>query len=417
MVNEATAVAEVGSAGMPAASSKADAEQAATDTSATATAAAICATPNCGKPATLACPTCLSLHLTPTRFCAQSCFTQSWKAHNAAVHKPAKERLAFQPPAFDYTGPLRPHYVTPRNPIPAHIPRPDYAETGIPLSEVKMRGNHTIHIHSAKEIAAARAVNALGRLILDYAHSLVRPGVTTDSIDRAVHAKTLEHNAYPSTMNYNGFPKSLCTSVNECICHGIPDTRELQLGDIVNLDISVYLNGFHGDLNETVVVGETDAESRRLIKCSHDAMMAAIAQVKPGAYCRDFGDIISKHCQREGFSVVRTYCGHGVGRLFHGAPNIPHYARNKAVGQLKPGMIFTIEPMVNAGSWRDVTWSDDWTSTTTDGKRSAQFEHTVLVTETGVEILTARTADSPPLWWEKEGKGEQAKSVAGAKEQ
>ena len=191
--------------------------------------------------------------------------------------------------------------------------------------------------------------------------------------------------------------------------HGIPDTRPLENGDILNIDISLYLNGFHGDLNETVVVGETDAESKRLIKCSHDAMMAALAAVKPGAYCRDFGDIISKHCQREGFSVVRTYCGHGVGRLFHCAPNIPHYARNKAVGQLKPGMIFTIEPMVNAGSWRDVMWPDDWTSTTADGKRSAQFEHTVLVTETGHEILTARTADSPPLWWENEGKVQEEK--------
>ena len=182
--------------------------------------------------------------------------------------------------------------------------------------------------------------------------------------------------------------------------------RPLQDGDIINLDICVFLNGFHGDLNETYIVGDTDMDTKRLIKCSHDSMMAAIAAVKPGAYCRDFGDIIAKYCQREGFGsgVVRTFCGHGVGRVLHGTPNIPHYARNKAVGQLKPGMIFTIEPMVNAGSWRDVMWPDEWTFTTADGKRSAQFEHTVLVTETGYELLTARTADSPPLWWEKEEK-------------
>ena len=220
MVNEADAVVEAlgGSAGMPA-TNKAD-ETAAADNSAAASvaAAAICATPNCGKPATLACPTCLSLNLTPTRFCSQPCFTSSWKAHNLAVHKPAKERLSYQPPAFDYTGPLRPHYVTPRRTVPAHIQKPDYAESGIPMSEMKLRGNHTIHIHTAKEIAGMRAANKLGRLILDYAHSLVRVGITTEEIDRLVHEKTVEHNGYPSPLNYNGFPKSCCTSINEAIC-------------------------------------------------------------------------------------------------------------------------------------------------------------------------------------------------------
>lgn len=224
MVNEATAVAEAlgSSAGMPS-TNTAEATHAAAEK--TAMAAAICATPNCGKPATLACPTCLSLHLTPTRFCSQSCFTSSWKQHNTAIHKPAKERLNYQPPPFDYTGTLRPHYVTPRNTVPPHIQRPDYADSGIPMSEMKMRGNHTIHIHSAKEIAGMRAVNKLGRLLLDYANSLVRPGVTTDEIDRLIHEKTIEHNAYPSTLNYNGFPKSCCTSINESICQSDTPTQ------------------------------------------------------------------------------------------------------------------------------------------------------------------------------------------------
>ena len=245
--------------------------------------------------------------------------------------------------------------------------------------------------------------------MLDYGHSLVRVGVTTEEIDRLVHLKCVELDCYPSPLNYHHFPKSCCTSVNEVICHGIPDARPLQEGDIVNIDISVYHKGFHGDLNETYCVGAVDDDSRRLIRVTYDAMMLAIAHVKPGVMCRDFGDIITRHCSKHHFAVVRTYCGHGIGRLFHEpAPNIPHYARNKAVGVLKPGMVFTIEPMVNAGTWRDVTWKDEWTSTTADGKRSAQFEHTVLVTDTGVEVLTARTKDSPPLWWEEERKGDAA---------
>ena len=209
--------AVISSSGMPA-GTVLPAGKSVSAVAAAAVAAVVCATPSCGKPATLACPTCLSLNLTPTRFCSQPCFTSSWKAHNLAVHKPAKERLSYQPPAFDYTGPLRPHYVTPRRTVPAHIQKPDYAESGIPMSEMKLRGNHTIHIHTAKEIAGMRAANKLSRLILDYAHSLVRVGITTEEIDRLVHEKTIEHNAYPSTLNYNGFPKSCCTSINEAIC-------------------------------------------------------------------------------------------------------------------------------------------------------------------------------------------------------
>lgn len=190
------------------------------------------------------------------------------------------------------------------------------------------------------------------------------------------------------------------SSVNEIICHGIPDCRVLEEGDIVNVDISVFKNGFHGDLNETFCVGQVDQKSKDLIKSTYDALHAAIAQVRPGTFFRDFGDVITKVTGKAGLSVVRSYCGHGIGSVFHTSPSIPHYARNKAVGQCKPGMVFSIEPMVNMGTWKDVTWPDDWTSATADGKRSAQFEHTLLVTEKGVEILTARTKDSPPLWWE-----------------
>ncbi len=238
--------------------------------------------------------------------------------------------------------------------------------------------------------------------------------------------------------------------------HGIPDSRPLESGDIVNVDISVYYKGFHADLNETFCVGVVEQKYKDLIKCTHDALMKALEAVQPGALFRDFGEIITKTTGKAGYSVVRSYCqyiialgfddylfyfilsshrnvshqysmdsyclcpllyvlssprifvflcfslgGHGIGSVFHTTPSIPHYSRNKAVGQCKPGMVFTIEPMINMGTWKDCMWTfDDWTVVTTDGKRSAQFEHTVLVTEKGVEILTARTKDSPPLCFE-----------------
>ena len=392
---------------------------AAASASAAGTAAAplsdgLCATPGCGKAATLACPTCIELQLAPTRFCSQSCFKSSWRQHKADVHLPAQARRDFVPPPFAYTGALRPHFVSPMRSVPEHIGKPDYALTGTPSSELRLRGSTAIHICSAAEVAGIRLACRVGREVLDFAHSLVRVGVTTEEIDSLVHARCLSLSAYPSPLNYHRFPKSCCTSVNEVICHGIPDCRPLQDGDIVNVDISVFVQGFHGDLNETFTVGQgVDADSRRLIRCSHDAMMQAVAAVRPGAFCRDFGELISRFCHKQGFSVVRAYCGHGIGRLFHSAPNIPHYARNKAVGQLKPGMVFTIEPMVNAGLWQDVTWPDNWTSATADGRRSAQFEHTVLVTEGGCEVLTARVESSPPLWWEQEDRDRDRAAAGG----
>jgi methionyl aminopeptidase len=283
---------------------------------------------------------------------------------------------------------------------PSDIPRPDYALTGQPVSETAQRGNASIHVCTKKEIRGIRAACKLGREILDLAHSLVRPGITTDEIDRVVHAAIVARGAYPSPLNYNNFPKSLCTSVNEVVCHGIPDARPLEDGDIVNLDISVYFKGYHADLNETYCVGSVDSKYQKLIEASYNALNEAILLVKPGAMCREFGDVISRLVGRAGFSVARAYCGHGIGSLFHSNPTIPHYGKNKAIGVLKPGMVFTIEPMINEGGWQEETWIDEWTSVTRDGKRSAQFEHTLLVTETGVEILTARLPTSPPLHWD-----------------
>jgi len=235
-----------------------------------------------------------------------------------------------------------------------------------------------------------RVVCRIGREVLDIAAAAVQAGVTTDEIDRIVHEETILRDSYPSPLNYKNFPKSCCTSVNEIICHGIPDMRPLQDGDIVNIDVSCYHRGFHSDLNETYLVGNVDEKGRNLVRTSRECLEKAIQMAKPGVQYREVGDVIEKHAKSQGCSVVKTYCGHGVHRLFHAAPSIPHYAKNKAIGTMRVGHCFTIEPMINEGTWRDDTWPDGWTSCTEDGKRSAQFEHTLLVTETGVDILTAR---------------------------
>jgi len=240
----------------------------------------------------------------------------------------------------------------------------------------------------------------IGRKALDLGHSMVKPGVTTDEIDRAVHDYIISQNAYPSPLNYHNFPKSLCTSINEIICHGIPDDRPLQEGDIVNLDVSVYYKGMHADLNETHCVGKVDEGSLKLIYHTYKALEKAIEMCKPDEMYKNIGNVIEKYIKEQGLSVVRTYTGHGVGKFFHENPNVPHYSGNKTAGFMKPGHIFTIEPMINQGVWKDITWPDNWTSTTADGKRSAQFEHTILITETGCEVLSKRLEDSPPLEFE-----------------
>lgn len=254
-----------------------------------------------------------------------------------------------------------------------------------------------IPVYTEEEIAGVREACRIGRIALDAAHKACKVGVTTDEIDRIVHETILEYDAYPSPLNYYGFPKSLCTSINEVICHGIPDLRELQDGDIVNCDVSVYKDGFHGDLNETYCVGNVAESSKKLVAAAHDSLMKAIEICKPGTMYRNVGKVISEHCEELGFSVVRTYCGHGIGRMFHCNPNVPHYKGNKANGFMKEGHIFTIEPMINAGKWKDTLWNDNWTAPTVDGLRSAQFEHTLLITKDGCEILSARTEDSPIL--------------------
>ncbi|KAL4641625.1 methionine aminopeptidase 1 [Arapaima gigas] len=340
----------------------------------------------------------------------QDCFKGSWSTHKL-LHKKAKEDKTRSDtkkniendtntdpwPGYRYTGKLRPHYpLTPMRPVPANIQRPDYADHPLGISELEqsLKGTSQIKILSPEDIEGMRVVCKLAREVLDVAALMVKPGVTTEEIDHAVHLACTARNCYPSPLNYYNFPKSCCTSVNEVICHGIPDRRPLQEGDILNVDITVYRNGYHGDLNETFFVGDVDEGAKKLVQTTYECLMQAIDSVKPGVRYRELGNIIQKHAQANGFSVVRSYCGHGIHKLFHTAPNVPHYAKNKAVGVMKPGHVFTIEPMICEGGWQDETWPDSWTAVTRDGKRSAQFEHTLLVTETGCEILTRRHEDN-----------------------
>lgn len=356
--------------------------------------------PNGNPPSRLECPTCHKVGIKGSFFCGQECFKAGWKAHKA-IHALVTAKLGndkgdfYNPfPNYAFTGSVRPMYpLSDRRKVPDHIPRPDYAEDalGRSVSEAKHAGQPP-RILSKEEQERMRTVCRLGREILDIAASHVRPEITTDEIDEIVHNATIERNAYPSPLNYRNFPKSVCTSVNETICHGIPDHRKLKEGDIINLDVSLYYDGYHADLNETYAVGKIDEDSTKLINTARQCLDEAIKICRPGALFRDIGKVIEPIARSNGCATVRTYTGHGVNDLFHCSPNIPHYAKNKAVGTMKPGMVFTIEPMINLGSnWDVVHWPDNWTATTVDGKRSAQFEETLLITEHGVEVLTAST--------------------------
>lgn len=283
---------------------------------------------------------------------------------------------------------LLPAPVSPRRDVPITIRRPEYADGG-PSS----RGNGR-HVRTPDELVRMRRACRAAAEVLRRTGEKVKPGVTTDELDAFAHELTVQFGGYPSPLNYPNapglprFPKSICTSVNEVICHGVPDGRPLKDGDIVNLDVTVYLDGMHGDTNATFLVGEVDEESRQLVTVTRDCMMKGIEAVKPGRPISDIGRAIELHADRFGFGVVRSYCGHGIGEAFHTNLQIPHYFDASARTRMEPGMTFTIEPMITLGAWEELHWDDGWTVVTKDLRRSAQFEHTILVTETGAEILT-----------------------------
>jgi len=275
--------------------------------------------------------------------------------------------------------------ISPLQKVPNSISLPPYAKTG-DASPIDEEGR--IEIKTKEEIEGMRKSCKLARAILQYAGSLVAPGVTTDEIDAKVHKAIIEHGAYPSPLNYDGFPKSVCTSVNEVAAHGIPDDRPLVEGDIISIDVTVYYQGFHGDTAATFIVGQkVDDNAKRLIEVAKKYTEAGINAVRPGGHLRDIGHAIQACSRRYKLQVIPEACGHGIGKHFHTAPWVFH-VDNDSEGILQPGMTFTIEPIVVEKSPNFIIWDDNWTFSSKDGGWCAQFEHTILVTELGVEILT-----------------------------
>ncbi|GEA85427.1 methionine aminopeptidase [Cellulomonas gelida] len=278
---------------------------------------------------------------------------------------------------------LVPGTISPRRAVPSTIARPEYVDKPGPQ---RYTGPDVL---DDETIAAVRVAARLAAQALAEVGAHVRPGATTDELDRIGHEFLLDHGAYPSTLGYRGFPKSLCTSLNEVICHGIPDSTVIEDGDIVNVDITAYIGGVHGDNNATFLAGDVDEESRLLVERTRESLDRAIKAVKPGREINVIGRVIEKYAARFGYGVVRDYTGHGVGPAFHTGLVVPHYdAAPQYDTVIEPGMVFTIEPMLNLGTPDWVMWDDDWTVLTADGRRSAQFEHTLLVTDDGAEILT-----------------------------
>ncbi|TDC70031.1 type I methionyl aminopeptidase [Actinomadura sp. GC306] len=276
---------------------------------------------------------------------------------------------------------LRPGRVSPMRKVPSSIPRPEYVGKKRPKTgEPDVKTPEIIERMRVAGKIAAQALEEVGKN--------VRPGITTDELDAIGHEFLLDHGAYPSTLGYRGFPKSLCTSINEVICHGIPDDTVLCDGDIINIDITAFIDGVHGDTDATFLCGDVDEESRLLVERTREAAMRGIRAVKPGRALNVIGRVIESYAKRFGYGVVRDFTGHGIGTTFHSGLVVPHYDDPSATTIIEPGMTFTVEPMLTLGTHDYDIWKDGWTVVTKDRKRTAQFEHTLLVTEDGHEILT-----------------------------
>jgi methionyl aminopeptidase len=277
---------------------------------------------------------------------------------------------------------IEPATISPPREVPASIPRPPYVGRSAPDPYT---GNDA---QSQEVIERMRIAGRLAAQAMHAAAAIIEPGVTTDDLDQVVHQFLIEHGAYPSTLGYRGFPKSCCTSVNEVICHGIPDGRPLADGDIVKIDVTAFIGGVHGDNCATFFCGEVDDASRLLTERTQEALTRAIKAVKPGREVNVIGRVIESYVKRFGYGVVREYTGHGVHTAFHSGLVIPHYDEPSYDTVITPGMTFTIEPMITLGTGDWYMWDDGWTVLTADGSRCAQFEHTLVVTENGAEVLT-----------------------------
>jgi methionyl aminopeptidase len=277
---------------------------------------------------------------------------------------------------------ITPGTATPIRAVPASIVRPEYVGKRAPAKSTDP------WIQTDETIEKMRLASRLAARALAEAGAAVEPGVTTDSLDRIVHEYLCDHGAYPSTLGYRGFPKSCCTSLNEVICHGIPDSTVIEDGDIVNIDVTAYIDGVHGDTNATYLSGHVSEENALLVERTQESLRRAIKAVAPGRALNVIGRVIESYAKRFGYGVVRDYTGHGIGRTFHSGLVILHYEEPSVTTVLEKGMTFTIEPMITLGGIAWDQWDDDWTVTTRDKSWTAQFEHTLVVTETGAEILT-----------------------------
>lgn len=277
---------------------------------------------------------------------------------------------------------IKPFPVSPVRPVPGSIPRPEYVGKKAPSPYTGP------HVQSTETIEKMRIAGKIAAQAMRAAADAIAPGVTTDEIDRVGHEFLLDHKAYPSTLGYRGFPKSLCTSVNEVICHGIPDARPLEDGDLVKIDLTAFINGVHGDNCATFFCGDVDEDSRLLTERTQEAMMRGIRAAKPGRQVNVIGKVIESYGKRFNYGVIRDYTGHGVHTAFHSGLVIPHYDAPHFNDVIAPGMTFTVEPMISLGTHEWDMWDDDWTVLTADGSRVAQFEHTVVINADGPEILT-----------------------------
>ncbi len=295
------------------------------------------------------------------------------------------------------TDPVRAGHITPMRTVPDTIVKPTWADgnTIERWDEPRVKSADVIERMRRTGREAADTLNALGKLC--------QPGVTTEEIDAACHQMAIDRGAYPSPLGYsspdNPFPKSLCTSVNEVICHGIPDDRPLIDGDIINLDVTLFKEGVHGDTNATFFVGQIDDLSERLVRVTRECLERGIEAAKPGNQINEIGRAIQAHAEMNDFAVVRDFVGHGIGEQFHTDLQICHYYHPRLTDVIEPGMTFTIEPMIAVGSWRARMWNDGWTAVTADGGRTAQFEHTLLVNDDGAEILTTPSDTSTHPYW------------------
>src|ERR1700712_1226226 len=277
---------------------------------------------------------------------------------------------------------IQPGVPTAVRPVPASIARPEY------VWKVRPAKNTDPWVQTDEVIEKMRVASRLAARAMGEAGRAVAPGVTTDRLDQIVHEYLCDHGAYPSTLGYRKFPKSCCTSLNEVICHGIPDSTVIQDGDIVNIDVTAYIGGVHGDTNATFLAGDVSEEDRLLVERTREATARAIKAVRPGRELNVVGRVIESYARRFGYGVVRDFTGHGIGRSFHSGLVVLHYDEPNVHTMLEPGMTFTIEPMITLGTIDYDIWADDWTVTTKDKKWTAQFEHTLLVTADGAEILT-----------------------------